>query len=815
MPRYAEVIVDVSARRVDKPFHYSIDDMLEESVCLGSRVLVPFGRRQVEGYVVGFVDQPDVEAVKPIIDVIDPEPVFTQDQLQLAEWMSDHYLCLRVEALQCILPPGTKHKTDIRIIPAVEGECKLDRLPLSEQELQLLEAIPKEGALVSSLAEHFGRCLVLRLSASLEAKGLIKRKFESLGPAVSVAKKEVIELVSESALQGIGLTAKQEAVVKTIRQENAHLTLKELMDKASVSSSVIRTLLKKGILKKRSVEVRRDPLAEFPKCSLPESLELTAEQAGAVAAIVRELDREGEKRCILLHGVTGSGKTEVYIRAAAAAVERGKQAIVLVPEIALTPQVIERFAVRFGRRIAVLHSGLSLGERYDEWRRIRDGEALVVIGARSAVFAPTRRLGLIVVDEEHEPSYKQEDSPRYHAREVAQKRAELTGAVLLLGSATPCIETYYSAEQGLIDRYELPARVSGLEMPKVHIVDMRQEHAKGNRSLFSQALREAIGRHLDGGGQIILFLNRRGHSTFILCRECGYVMKCRHCDVALTYHFSHNTLRCHYCDFQTRPPDICPVCGGRQINYFGIGTERVERQLAEDFPGVGVVRLDIDTTRRKNAHQKILERFRSGEARVLVGTQMVAKGLDYPRVSLVGVISADTSLNIPDFRSAERTFQLILQVAGRAGRSGLGGEVIVQTYCPDHYSVVAAAAGDYKAFYNKELEIRKEAGYPPFTRVVSLLFHGTSERAVMRASDRVCGLLRSRLSESAPTVQVFGPCPAPLVKIKDHYRWYVWVKGTDLSAVMQLLRNVALHVVPRLKKIGVMVTITVDPMSMM
>ncbi|HQD18077.1 MAG TPA: primosomal protein N' [Bacillota bacterium] len=745
MPRYAEVIVDVSARRVDKPFHYYVDEEIDQRVCLGSRVLVPFGRRQVEGYVVGFVDEPDVDEVKPILDVVDPEPVFTEEQLQLAEWMSEHYLCLRVDALQCILPAGAKRKG-----------------------------------------------------------------------SVSIAKKQIVELVDKTACQENDLTPKQRAVVAVLSaQPDVQLTPRELMEQASVSSSVIQTLVKKGILRKKKVEVRRTPSDRVTQSAPVEPVELTDEQASAVAAIEEYLDSDSKSRSVLLHGVTGSGKTEVYIRAAAAALDRGKQVIVLVPEIALTSQIVERFGARFGDDVAVFHSGLSLGERFDEWRRIGSGEASIVIGARSAVFAPLSRLGLIIIDEEHEPSYKQDDAPRYHAREVAEKRAELTGAVLVLGSATPSLETYYRSEQGLVERHELPVRVCGHEMPTVHIVDMREEQAKGNRTIFSDTLRAAMARHLEHGGQIILFLNRRGHSTFVLCRECGYAMRCRHCDVALTYHSSYGVLRCHYCDFKARPPDICPKCKGRQIGYFGIGTERVVSEIAKDFPGTEVVRLDVDTARRKDAHRNILERFRQGEARILVGTQMVAKGLDYPNVSLVGVVSADTSLNIPDFRSAERTFQLILQVAGRAGRSPRGGEVVVQTYCPDHYSIVAAAAGDYQTFYRQELEIRRETGYPPFSRVISLLFQSVSERTVMRSADRVCALLRDRLSRSRSEVQVLGPSPAPLVKVKDQYRWYVWLKGTDMSDAMQLLNNVILHVVPRLKKVGVTVTITVDPMSMM
>lgn len=816
MPRYAEVIVNVSATRVDRPFHYLVDEQKEGLVRLGSRVLVPFGRREVEGYVVGFADESDVEDVKPILEVVDESPVFTDDLLQLAEWLSDHYLCLRVEALQCILPAGTRRRSELRLIPATDNEIDLSRYQLTGAESRLLGALPPEGALVTSLGSLGSRESVLRCAASLEEKGLLKRNTERLNPTVSKATRQIVEFAEGISPEGAALTDKQRAVLRVLSESRrGQWTMTELADQASVTSSVVRTLMRKGVLRKRRVEIRRDPLEGLRGPEAAEQFELTPEQSDAVSAVVRELGRNGPKRNILLHGVTGSGKTEVYIRAVAAAVERGKQAMVLVPEIALTSQIVERFSARFGNGVAVVHSGLSLGERYDEWRRIREGRASIVIGARSAVFAPLLRLGLIIVDEEHETAYKQEESPRYHAREVAEKRAELSEAVLVLGSATPSIETYHRAERGLVDRYTLPNRVCGYQMPDVRIVDMREELREGNQTIFSEALRQAIPLHIDDGGQVILFLNRRGHSTFVLCRECGYVMRCRHCDVALTYHSARRTLRCHYCDYSVRPPDTCPECGGRCIKYFGIGTERIERQLAEDFEGVRVARLDVDTTRRKHSHREILERFRSGAVQVLVGTQMVAKGLDYPNVSLVGVVSADTSLNLPDFRSSERTFQLILQVAGRAGRGVQGGEVIVQTYCPDHYSIVAASQCDYEGFFAKELEARREAGYPPFARMVAILFHGTSEQVVMRSADRIAELLRTRLSQAVPTVEILGPSPAALVRIKDQYRWYILAKGPDLSEVVPLLRNVILHVVPRLKRAGVMVSITVDPMNMM
>ena len=602
----------------------------------------------------------------------------------------------------------------------------------------------------------------------------------------------------------------------------------------------LRTLERHGLLRVEEREVWRDPLAhERPPLQDPPVL--TVRQGQVLEQIVAALHQTWRRPAVptespvptpqpptptvLLHGVTGSGKTEIYLRAIGQALRLGRQAIMLVPEIALTPQMVHRFAGRFPDRVAILHSGLSLGERYDQWRQIRDGRLDIVIGSRSAGFAPLPRLGLIIVDEEHEWSYKQDESPRYHARAVAQERAALTGSVLILGSATPDIATYQQATQrvgvgggglgagnGTANNppaagrqpqwtlVSLPARVGkgqsigGVEMttelplPPVRLVDMRQELREGNRSIFSQALQTALAHTLAAGEQAILFLNRRGSRTFILCRGCGHVPKCRYCDVPLVWHADVDLVLCHRCDYHGRPPTVCPQCGSRSIRRFGAGTQRVEEEMGKLFPQARVLRWDRDTAGRKGAHGAMLAAFLAHEADVLVGTQMIAKGLDIPLVTLVGVISADTGLHLPDFRAAERTFQLLTQVAGRAGRRTAGGSVIVQTYSPDHYAIQAAARHDYRAFYLQEIRFRAEAGYPPFSRLAKLVYSAHSEPATQAEARRMAAQLQELVRRHAPdTVEVIGPAPSFTHKLRGRYRWQILLRGEVLTPVLKAL----------------------------
>ncbi len=597
-----------------------------------------------------------------------------------------------------------------------------------------------------------------------------------------------------------------EAFVDKNRRASKQLELIEAlrsgdMETAKLDSAALRALVKKGAVEICEGEVRRTPTALSDDTRTADPT-LMPEQAAAVERLTTALETGGGR--FLLHGVTGSGKTEVYIQLIRRALELGRTAIVLVPEIALTPQMVAWLHGRFGGDAAVLHSALSAGERFDEWRRIRDGEARVVIGARSAIFAPLENIGVIVVDEEHETTYQSDRRPRYDAREVAWKRASQHGAVLVLGSATPSISTYMRAMPGVrpenrLELVELRQRVKGRPLPEVEIVDMRGEFERGNRSIFSARLSAELRRCLDEGHQAMLFINRRGHSTFVSCRACGYVVKCDQCDVTMTWHQAENALRCHYCGKTLPPPETCPQCGSSYIKYFGAGTQKVQEEVRRQFPDARVLRMDVDTTREKNAHARILNRFRSGEANVLVGTQMIAKGLDFPNVALVGVVAADLSLNLPDYRSVERTFQLITQVAGRAGRADVPGRVVVQTYDPDHYGIRLAAAQDYRAFYTRESAYRRAAMYPPFTVIARIVYSGKDEAAVRAAAladEARLGAFLDEVDARRDAIQL-AAAEAPIRQIRGEYRWQLLLKlyfKADLDAVearMQALADAA------------------------
>lgn len=561
-------------------------------------------------------------------------------------------------------------------------------------------------------------------------------------------------------------------------------------------ASALKALVEKGAVTLHRNEVRRIPKA-LEAVEKTEDPELMPGQQRAVDRLISALEGDGGR--FLLHGVTGSGKTEVYIRIIRRALEMGKTAIVLVPEIALTPQMVAWLHGRFGADAAVLHSSLSVGERYDEWRRIRTGQARVVIGARSAIFAPIENIGVIVVDEEHENTYQSDNRPRYDAREVAWWRAMKNRAVLVLGSATPSIATYMRVMHGVrpenrLELIELRERVKGRPLPEVDVVDMRGEFEKGNHSIFSGRLTALLGECLDSGKQAMLFINRRGHSTFVSCRACGYVVRCDQCDVSMTYHQAENALRCHYCGKTIAPPKKCPNCGSGFIKYFGAGTQKVQEEVKRLFPQARVGRMDVDTTREKDAHARILQRFRTGETNVLVGTQMIAKGLDFPNVTLVGVVAADMTLNLPDYRSIERTFQLITQVAGRAGRADCPGKVVVQTYDPEHYGIKLAAAQDYRAFYTRESAYRRSALYPPFTVIARIVFSGKDGTNVQAAAERAEQALNAYLDENGhrPDVVQMRAAEAPIRLLRGEIRWQIFLKmyfKGDLETVTAFMQR--------------------------
>lgn len=557
-------------------------------------------------------------------------------------------------------------------------------------------------------------------------------------------------------------------IYETVQTYNGILNKNQLSCRFEFSLSSINTLIKHGFLVCEEKKVERFSNREYP---LYPSKTLNSEQNNALNSIIK-----GGKKKYLIHGVTGSGKTEIYMHLVSEMIRQDKDTIILVPEISLTPQIVERFKGRFGNNIAVFHSKLSDGERYDEWFRVCQGNVKVAIGARSAVFLPFNNLGLIIIDEEHEGSYKSDSNPKYNAREIAEMRCEIENSKLVLGSATPSVETYYRCKKGEIELITITHRADGAVFPEINIIDMREELCNNNRSIFSNSLYEGIKARLNKKEQIMLFLNRRGFSTFVSCRKCGYVFKCDKCDISLTYHNDEKALLCHYCGTKQSISRICPKCGSKYVKYFGIGTEKVEEEVKKYFPDCKTVRMDFDTTRKKDSYENIYRTFKNGKADILIGTQMIAKGLDFHNVTLVGIIAADMSLNLPDYRSGERTFQLITQVSGRAGRGQKKGEVIIQTYNPDNYTIKYSSSNDYINFFNHELGIRESMNYPPFSKILCINISSKNEDLLIKSIQSV-GINLKNILKNSDKIEMLGPCPCEISKIKDLYRWQIILKG--------------------------------------
>jgi primosomal protein N' (replication factor Y) len=786
--RYAEVSVNspVAQRQT---FSYAIPPGL--AVEIGQAVLVPFGNKLLQGVVLELAAQPAVEETKDIAGIIEPRPVLSPHNVELARWISGYYLSPLFDAVAMMLPPGFERRllTFVSASPVPE-DLDLSALnPEQEQVLKLLEG--QEKVSLQKIERALGKKKAQAAVAWLVKQGLAIRSYElerikvrakvepflRLSITPDKARNEAAELRKKRA-------EKQADLLEFLARQSVPVPWAEARKNINGNKAVADALGSKGLITFERVEVRRDPLAG-QVITPTRSLTPTEAQRAALEAVKANLSG-GRGGVFLLHGVTGSGKTEVYLQALAETVKMGRRGIVLVPEIALTPQTIERFAARFPGRVAVLHSQLSLGERFDEWQRIRDGEFDVVIGPRSAVFAPQPDLGLIVVDEEHEWSYKQSDkSPRYHARDVALKLAELSGAVVILGSATPDVESYYHAQKGDYKLLELPGRVTpedGAALPRVEIVDLKEELKAGVRGIFSRSLAEAISQAITNDEQVILFLNRRGAATFIQCRSCGFVLRCRRCDVPLTYHPAEERLVCHQCNRRSPVPDSCPRCKRRSLKFLGLGTQKLEQEAGYNFPTARLLRWDTDVTRGRYSHDEILSRFRSHQADILIGTQMVAKGLDLPLVTLVGVVSADTALNLPDFRAGERTFQLLSQVAGRAGRGVKGGRVIIQSYTPEHYAIQAAARHDYAAFYNKEVNYRRQLRNPPFSRLACLTYSHTSDILCQREAERMKRLLDQEMdSKGIADIEIIGPAPAFIHRRRGRFRWQLVLRGSGLA----------------------------------
>ena len=708
---YAEIILNSEAIEIDRPFTYKVPLDMEEKVKVGQIVKVPFGARSkpVEGFILDLKAEEEMKVsfkMKNILSVENEEPIITEDDLKLINFLREEYLCKYIDAIRLLIPVGI-----------LKG------------------------------AKSKSRNVIVFIDDNLEK---IKNKDGYI---------ETIDF---------------------IKRNTGKYTKTELSKDHGLSIYKLNKLIEHGLIKSEEEIVFRYNTREYNKYV---QKNLTLEQSMAIKAI-----EESEENLILLKGVTGSGKTEVYMRIVEKTLKEGKSAIVLVPEIALTPQMIERFKGRFGSNVALFHSKLSDGERFDEWYRVKEGKASLIIGARSAIFLPAKNLGLIIIDEEHENTYKSDQNPKYQTKEVAEYIAKLKGCKVILGSATPTIESYYRAISGEMKLVELNCRVDNRPMPEMTLVDMREELRSGNKSIFSRRLYVSMKEKLEKGEQIILFLNRRGFSTFVSCRSCGYVFQCEDCDISMTYH-KNGFLVCHYCGKTKQQPNLCPKCGSKYVKFFGAGTERVEEEVRRYFKNAKILRMDIDTTRAKDSHEKIYNAFKVGEADILIGTQMVSKGLDFPNVTLVGILAADMSLNIPDYRAAEKSFQIITQVAGRAGRGDKEGEVIVQTYTPEHYSLQYAKKYNYEDFYEKEFTIRAMMGYPPFGRI--LLINGTGKNENELKNQMI--YLGKRVKEKAEEfggLEVLGPTPCIIYRIKENYRWQIIVKGEFSAKFSKSIKDI-------------------------
>ena len=808
---FAEVAVNAAAP-LRQTFTYRIPDGLP--IEPGQAVYVPFGSRTLQGIVVERTDSASVAQTRDIADIIDVRPLLSPTHLQLARWLSEHYLAPLFDCISLMLPPGFKRRPLVMLRPLASLE-ELPHLKLTElQETVLRRAID----LGETEAELLRREVKVKGAPSaisaLIKRGFLQRSYRLARPQIApkvvrqlrldAPETEMLARIEDLRQDGGPRALRRALVLETLVDEGV-LPLPRARD-LGLTPAFLRDLETEGLARAEEVYVVRDPLAGrvFPYREPPS---LTEDQQRAYETIAESLAPDSLRRApttFLLHGITGSGKTEVYLAALDRAIALGKRVLVLVPEISLTPQTVRRFAERLPGQVAVMHSRLSLGEHFDMWHEIRDGRYAVVIGPRSALFAPQPDLALVIIDEEHEWTYKQQEgSPRYHARRFAEELCALTGAVLVLGSATPDVESRFRADDGAFRLLELPERllpaddgsVEAGPLPEVDVVDLREELKASNRSIFSRPLAAAMHRALDAREQVILFLNRRGTASFVQCRDCGFVPECRSCAVALTYHESEGgqtparlgALICHYCRRQIKPlPTRCPECQGGRIRQVGLGTQRVEEEVRRAFPEARTLRWDRDVTRGRDSHEAILARFLAHEADVLIGTQMIAKGLDMPLVTLVGVVTADTALHLPDFRATERTFQLLEQVAGRAGRGPRGGRVIIQTYTPENHAIQSVRRHDYDSMYERDIEFRRNLGYPPFGRLVRLTFaHTGAAYSQEQAAAMASRLTQERDRRGLPNLDVLGPAPAFVPRVRGRWRWNLVLRGADPVALIR------------------------------
>lgn len=797
------MIVDVPASSINQTFDYHIPERFQDMLESGMRVIVPFGPRKIMGYVVDLANESSLNKLKDILDVLDLTPVLTKELLGLGKWLANETLCLYITAYQAMLPHVLKSRYKKELVRLTDAE-----LPGNLEKAFVGRDIVPYDEFAKANASYYQLQNAIQ-DGDISINYLVQSKITKSQKTMIKPAKDVHLL--EEARHDLSKGAnKQREVLAFFMQNPEPIDLKKLLEMVQTTYATVKALREKNLLIAFKAEVYRNPY-EDRKIEQTTALELTEQQQKAIEPIKQNIAKD-EHDVFLLHGVTGSGKTEIYLQAIQDVINRGKEAIVLVPEISLTPQMVHRFKGRFGSNVAVLHSALSSGEKYDEWRRILKKEVQVAVGARSAIFAPFENIGIIIIDEEHETTYKQEDNPRYHARDVAIHRGKTHQCPVILGSATPALESYARAQKGVYKLAALDKRTNDKAMPEVEIVDMRKELHAGNRTMFSRRLKRQMEACIKKNEQIVLLLNRRGYSTFVMCRECGHVKECPHCDISLTFHKNSNQLKCHYCSYEEKMPESCPSCSSNLIRYFGTGTQRIEEALVQIMPEARIIRMDVDTTRRKGAHEKLLNQFAKKEADILLGTQMIAKGLDFENVTLVGVLTADSMLNLPDFRAAEKTFQLLTQVSGRAGRHELDGNVIVQTYTPEHYSIELASSYDFKHFYRKEMGLRKTFQYPPYVFLALLTISHENKANAIQTTQKIVQMLLNHVN--GDTV-ILGPTPSPVARMKDRYRYQCMIKYRNEPYLRQLVKKIVAQFEDEVRKEDLQISIDMQPYQLM
>lgn len=784
MQQIADVIVDVPVLQTNIPYEFKIPEKFQEDITIGMRVIVPFGKgdRRVQGFITDLKEEQNFDGeLKEILELMDLEPVLNLEMIQLGEWMAQTTYSFRISCYQTMLPAvlRARYQKAVKLVDEVTDDELFDIFGgknwLSWEDVEARNLTSKMLKLKKENKVEVN--YFVDDKANKKTKKVISRQL----PTDKL--KEVYENINSRA-------HRQKQFIDILIQlpEDETIDQSVLTNEHGIATSVINRGVEEGWCKVEEIEVYRDPY-EKSDIQHTEPLILNDEQQAAYDKINQSIQKE-EHEVFLLQGVTGSGKTEVYLQTIAEVLKKGEGALVLVPEIALTPQMVHRFKGRFGELVAVLHSGLSDGEKYDEWRKIEKGEAKVVVGARSSVFAPLENIGIIVIDEEHEGTYKQSESPRYHARDVAIWRAKKHNCPVVLGSATPSLESRARASKDVYILLELKERVNRQTLPSVEVIDMREEMQSGNVSLFSQPLKDALEKRLDKKEQSVLMLNRRGYSSFMMCRDCGFVLKCPNCDISQTLHMDTHSMKCHYCGHEEGVPKICPSCHSHKIRYFGTGTQKVEEELNKLLPEAKIIRMDVDTTRKKGAHERLLQQFGNQEADILLGTQMIAKGLDFPNVTFVGVLNADTALGLPDFRSAEKTFQLLTQVSGRAGRGEINGDVVIQTYNPDHYAIQLAQDHDYDTFYLREMKYRHLSDYSPYYFLTSIQISHENEVIAAKRIQQVAEFIKPYLSDQAI---LLGPTPRFVARTHNKYHFQIIIKykneGRLNESLHQLLNS--------------------------